>query len=140
MSTDAEKVGAMVAAMISASNVNKKLHQEIDQLKAELSELQAGYYFIDSESMRKGSIINELNDEITALKEKIRGLECDFQLDANRAIEYKEKLALAVSSIQNADCSCSILVRISGHAIGCWKPELEETLAKIQGEKMEGKE
>ena len=74
--------------------------------------------------------------EITALKEKIRGLECDFQLDANRAIEYKEKLALAVSSIEwclKQDWSFD-----NRGPVGVPK-KLRDTLAKL-GEKMEGKE
>lgn len=43
MSTDAEKVGAMVSAMHSALEKNKELHREITALKAEKLEMQEKY-------------------------------------------------------------------------------------------------
>ena len=77
--------------------------------------------------------------EITALKEKIRGLECDFQLDANRAIEYKEKLALAVENLRSIKAEALKNGMGERHRCEHIVSIVNETLAKL-GEKMEGKE
>ena len=64
MSTDAEKVGAMVSAMHSALEKNKELHREITALKAE-------------------------NLKLT-------------EMGFKQMVEYEEKLALAVDSLDKA--------------------------------------
>ncbi len=122
MSTDAEKVGAMVSAMHSALENNKELHREITALKAEKVELEkllADHKECRSISITLGECINRQDSKIESLQ---------------------EKLALAVENLRSIKAEALKNGIGERHRCEHIASIVNETLAKIQGEKMEGKE
>lgn len=129
MSTDAEKVGAMVSAMHSALENNKELHREITALKAENEKLKsiAGFKSMTEEQLEQLVKAYEFNRE--ALLEAY--------------LKTKEKLALAESLLGKTVKPLEWWTRdypndgeYTGMSFQVLN-EIKEFLAKIQGEKME---
>lgn len=45
-----------------------------------------------------------------------------------------ENLEKVFNFVKDAQCECSISERLSGHVLGCWKPEFEELTEEVTHE------
>lgn len=60
-----------------------------------------------------------------------RNMDADAAYIAQLSPEFVRAMAEALIEAEGAQCACSLRERDSGHLIGCWRPALNDALARV---------